>query len=110
MVQPLTLLCPLLRQELPRFQELIFEDFARFILVENTYEEVVLQTVMKDILQGEQGGAARKNRAALANGAQRGAETPGGGCVQTLACLRLKFPLWVALLRVVSVGHGGCQL
>lgn len=39
-------------QELPRFQELIFEDFARFILVENTYEEVVLQTVMKDILQG----------------------------------------------------------
>lgn len=47
-------------QELPRFQELIFEDFAKFILVENTYEEVVLQTVMKDILQGGcqlQGGA-----------------------------------------------------
>lgn len=42
-------------QELPRFQELIFEDFARFILVENTYEEVVLQTVMKDILQGMAG-------------------------------------------------------
>ena len=41
------------RQELSRFQELIFEDFARFILVENTYEEVVLQTVMKDILQGQ---------------------------------------------------------
>lgn len=47
-------LCPVpaALQELPRFQELIFEDFARFILVENTYEEVVLQTVMKDILQG----------------------------------------------------------
>lgn len=48
------------RQELPRFQELIFEDFARFILVENTYEEVVLQTVMKDILQGERAGAAQR--------------------------------------------------
>lgn len=46
---------PPLPQELPRFQELIFEDFARFILVENTYEEVVLQTVMKDILQGTGG-------------------------------------------------------
>lgn len=49
---------PLPLQELPRFQELIFEDFARFILVENTYEEVVLQTVMKDILQGTGGSAA----------------------------------------------------
>lgn len=39
-------------QELARFQELIFEDFASFILVENTYEEVVLQSVMKDIMQG----------------------------------------------------------
>lgn len=64
MVQPLNFLCLLPRQELPRFQELIFEDFARFILVENTYEEVVLQTVMKDILQGEQGGAAQKRQAA----------------------------------------------
>lgn len=42
-----------LRQELAKFQELIFEDFARFILVENTYEEVVLQSVMKDIMQGK---------------------------------------------------------
>lgn len=41
------------RQELAKFQELIFEDFARFILVENTYEEVVLQSVMKDIMQGK---------------------------------------------------------
>lgn len=40
------------RQELAKFQELIFEDFASFILVENTYEEVVLQSVMKDIMQG----------------------------------------------------------
>ncbi|KFW82787.1 Niban-like 1, partial [Manacus vitellinus] len=37
--------------ELAKFQELIFEDFASFILVENTYEEVVLQSVMKDIMQ-----------------------------------------------------------
>ncbi|MBV97850.1 Niban-like protein 1, partial [Eschrichtius robustus] len=44
-------LAPTCKSELSRFQELIFEDFARFILVENTYEEVVLQTVMKDILQ-----------------------------------------------------------
>ncbi|XP_009992654.1 PREDICTED: niban-like protein 1 [Chaetura pelagica] len=42
------------RQELAKFQELIFEDFANFILVENTYEEVVLQSVMKDIMQGTQ--------------------------------------------------------
>uniref|UniRef100_A0A8C1FRM7 Niban apoptosis regulator 2b n=2 Tax=Cyprinus carpio TaxID=7962 RepID=A0A8C1FRM7_CYPCA len=36
--------------ELPSFQELIFEDFSRFILVENIFEEVVLHTVMKDIM------------------------------------------------------------
>lgn len=40
-------------QELPRFQELIFEDFSRFILVENIFEEVVLHTVMKDIMLGK---------------------------------------------------------
>lgn len=40
-------------QELPRFQELIFEDFSRFILVENIFEEVVLQSVMKDIITGK---------------------------------------------------------
>lgn len=40
-------------QELPRFQELIFEDFSRFILVENIFEEVVLQSVMKDIMMGQ---------------------------------------------------------
>lgn len=32
---------------------MIFEDFAGFILVENIYEEVVLQSVMKDIMMGE---------------------------------------------------------
>lgn len=45
---------PLPPQELAKFQELIFEDFASFILVENTYEEVVLQSVMKDIMQGRE--------------------------------------------------------
>ncbi|OXB80683.1 UNVERIFIED_CONTAM: hypothetical protein H355_005612, partial [Colinus virginianus] len=45
-------LAPTCKAELAKFQELIFEDFASFILVENTYEEVVLQSVMKDIMQG----------------------------------------------------------
>lgn len=45
--------CPLLPQELPRFTELIFEDFSRFLLVENMFEEVVLQSVTKDIMMGE---------------------------------------------------------
>ena len=40
-------------QDLPPFQELIFEDFSRFILVENMFEEVVLQSVTKDIMMGE---------------------------------------------------------
>lgn len=39
-------------QDLPRFQELIFADFSRFILVENIFEEVVLQSVTKDIMMG----------------------------------------------------------
>lgn len=42
-------------QELPRFKELIFEDFSQFLLVENMYEEVVLQSVSKDIMMGELG-------------------------------------------------------
>ncbi|XP_035246997.1 protein Niban 2a [Anguilla anguilla] len=42
-------LSPSCAGDLPRFQELIFEDFSRFILVENVFEEVVLQSVMKDI-------------------------------------------------------------
>ncbi|NXT71019.1 NIBL1 protein, partial [Chaetops frenatus] len=44
-------LAPTCKGELAKFQELIFEDFASFILVENTYEEVVLQSVMKEIMQ-----------------------------------------------------------
>ncbi|KAK1334116.1 hypothetical protein QTO34_005116 [Cnephaeus nilssonii] len=53
-------LAPTCKSELPRFQELIFEDFARFILVENTYEECVLQTVMKDILQAVKEAAVQR--------------------------------------------------
>ncbi|XP_058528505.1 protein Niban 2 [Ochotona princeps] len=53
-------LAPTCKSELPRFQELIFEDFARFILVENTYEEVVLQTVLKDILQAVKEAAVQR--------------------------------------------------
>lgn len=53
-------LAPTCKSELSRFQELIFEDFARFILVENTYEEVVLQTVMKDILQAVKEAAVQR--------------------------------------------------
>lgn len=46
-------------QELPRFKELIFEDFSQFLLVENLYEEVVLQSVSKDIMMGEGAGRGR---------------------------------------------------
>ncbi|NWZ92831.1 NIBL1 protein, partial [Nesospiza acunhae] len=51
---------PLPWQELAKFQELIFEDFASFILVENTYEEVVLQSVMKDIMQAVKEAAVQR--------------------------------------------------
>ncbi|XP_010123619.1 PREDICTED: niban-like protein 1, partial [Chlamydotis macqueenii] len=47
-------------KELAKFQELIFEDFASFILVENTYEEVVLQSVMKDIMQAVKEAAVQR--------------------------------------------------
>ncbi|KFQ10424.1 Niban-like 1, partial [Leptosomus discolor] len=47
-------------QELAKFQELIFEDFASYILVENTYEEVVLQSVMKDIMQAVKEAAVQR--------------------------------------------------
>ncbi|XP_006892680.1 PREDICTED: niban-like protein 1 [Elephantulus edwardii] len=53
-------LAPTCKSELPRFQELIFEDFDKFILVENTYEEVVLQTVMKDIMQAVKEAAVQR--------------------------------------------------
>ncbi|MEQ2168064.1 hypothetical protein GOODEAATRI_010619 [Goodea atripinnis] len=45
-------LAPSCAPELPRFQELIFEDLSRFLLVENMYEEVVLQSVSNDIMMG----------------------------------------------------------
>ncbi|XP_003228017.1 protein Niban 2 [Anolis carolinensis] len=53
-------LAPTCKGDLGRFQELIFEDFARFILVENTYEEVVLQSVMKDIMMAVKEAAVQR--------------------------------------------------
>uniref|UniRef100_A0ABM5F6Z7 Protein Niban 2 n=1 Tax=Pogona vitticeps TaxID=103695 RepID=A0ABM5F6Z7_9SAUR len=53
-------LAPTCKGDLSRFQELIFEDFARFILVENTYEEVVLQSVMKDIMMAVKEAAVQR--------------------------------------------------
>uniref|UniRef100_A0A4W6FKP8 Niban apoptosis regulator 2b n=1 Tax=Lates calcarifer TaxID=8187 RepID=A0A4W6FKP8_LATCA len=47
-------------QELPRFQELIFEDFSSFILVENIFEEVVLHSVMKDIMMAVKEAAVQR--------------------------------------------------
>ncbi|KAF7644420.1 hypothetical protein LDENG_00222370 [Lucifuga dentata] len=46
--------------ELPRFQELIFEDFSRFLLVENMFEEVVLQSVTKDIMMAVKEAAVQR--------------------------------------------------
>ncbi|XP_040010843.1 protein Niban 2b isoform X2 [Xiphias gladius] len=53
-------LSPSCASELPRFQELIFEDFSRFILVENIFEEVVLQSVMKDIMMAVKEAAVQR--------------------------------------------------
>ncbi|KAK9974950.1 hypothetical protein ABG768_023014 [Culter alburnus] len=53
-------LSPTCSAELPRFQELIFEDFSRFILVENIFEEVVLHTVMKDIMMAVKEAAVQR--------------------------------------------------
>ncbi|XP_054076821.1 protein Niban 2 [Rissa tridactyla] len=53
-------LAPTCKGELAKFQELIFEDFASYILVENTYEEVVLQSVMKDIMQAVKEAAVQR--------------------------------------------------
>ncbi|XP_030647623.1 protein Niban 2b [Chanos chanos] len=53
-------LSPSCSTELPRFQELIFEDFSRFILVESIFEEVVLQTVMKDIMMAVKEAAVQR--------------------------------------------------
>ncbi|KAM9858701.1 protein Niban 2b [Aulostomus maculatus] len=53
-------LSPSCAPELPRFQELIFEDFSRFILVENIFEEVVLHSVMKDIMMALKEAAVQR--------------------------------------------------
>ncbi|XP_038868757.1 protein Niban 2b [Salvelinus namaycush] len=53
-------LTPSVSSELPRFQELIFEDFSRFILVENIFEEVVLHSVMKDIMMAVKEAAVQR--------------------------------------------------
>ncbi|TSK72072.1 Niban-like protein 1 [Bagarius yarrelli] len=51
---------PVYASELPKFEELIFEDFSRFILVENTFEEVVLQSVTKDIMMAVKDAANQR--------------------------------------------------
>ncbi|XP_053709466.1 protein Niban 2a [Synchiropus splendidus] len=53
-------LAPTCSSELPRFKELIFEDFSRFLLVENIFEEVVLQTVTKDIMMAVKEAAVQR--------------------------------------------------
>ncbi|XP_070780489.1 protein Niban 2a isoform X2 [Enoplosus armatus] len=53
-------LSPSCSPELPRFKELIFEDFSRFLLVENMFEEVVLQTVSKDIMMAVKEAAVQR--------------------------------------------------
>ncbi|XP_059850041.1 protein Niban 2-like [Hypanus sabinus] len=45
---------------LPKFQEFIFEDFSKFILVDNIFEEVVLQSVSKDIMQAVKEAAVQR--------------------------------------------------
>uniref|UniRef100_A0A8D2MHS3 Niban 1/2/3 domain-containing protein n=1 Tax=Zonotrichia albicollis TaxID=44394 RepID=A0A8D2MHS3_ZONAL len=77
-------LAPTCKGELAKFQELIFEDFASFILVENTYEEVVLQSVMKDIMQAEVPSGAGTRRPAPAPPVP-GAEVSSGGQCATPA-------------------------
>ncbi|KAL0979071.1 hypothetical protein UPYG_G00180160 [Umbra pygmaea] len=53
-------LTPSIASELPRFQELIFEDFSRYILVESVFEEVVLHSVMKDIMMAVKEAAVQR--------------------------------------------------
>lgn len=53
-------LAPTCKSELPRYQELIFEELSRFVLLENIYEEVVLQTVMRDIVQAVKDAATQR--------------------------------------------------
>ncbi|CAL1569634.1 unnamed protein product [Knipowitschia caucasica] len=53
-------LAPSCSPELPQFQELIFADFSRFLLVENLYEEVVIQSVSKDIMSAVKEAAEQR--------------------------------------------------
>ncbi|XP_034751634.1 protein Niban 2a [Etheostoma cragini] len=53
-------LSPSCSPELPRFEELIFEDFSRFLLVENMFEEVVLQSVSRDIMMAVKEAALQR--------------------------------------------------
>ncbi|CAL8328510.1 unnamed protein product [Arctogadus glacialis] len=53
-------LTPSCSSDLPRFQELIFEDFTRFILVDSIFEEVVLHSVMKDIMTAVKDAAVQR--------------------------------------------------
>ncbi|KAM7393219.1 hypothetical protein PAMA_008051 [Pampus argenteus] len=53
-------LSPSYSSELPRFKELIFEDFSRFLLVKNMFEEVVLQSVTKDIMMAVKEAAVQR--------------------------------------------------
>ncbi|KAI4902649.1 hypothetical protein NFI96_028710 [Prochilodus magdalenae] len=53
-------LYPVYSTELPKFKELIFEDLSRFILVENVFEEVVLQSVTKDIMMAVKEAAVQR--------------------------------------------------
>ncbi|XP_068190122.1 protein Niban 2-like isoform X2 [Antennarius striatus] len=53
-------LSPSCSPELPRFKELIFEDFSQFLLVENMFEEVVLQSVSTDIMMAVKEAAVQR--------------------------------------------------
>lgn len=53
-------LYPVYSSELPKFRELIFEDLSRFILVENVFEEVVLQSVTRDIMMAVKEAAVQR--------------------------------------------------
>ncbi|KAK1884314.1 Protein Niban 2 [Dissostichus eleginoides] len=53
-------LSPSCLPELTRFKELIFEDFSRFLLVENMFEELVLQSVSKDIMMAVKEAAVQR--------------------------------------------------
>uniref|UniRef100_A0A4W3HEJ2 Niban apoptosis regulator 2a n=1 Tax=Callorhinchus milii TaxID=7868 RepID=A0A4W3HEJ2_CALMI len=53
-------LSPSVNTTLPKFQEFIFEDFSKFILVDHIFEEVVLQSVSKDIMMAVKEAAVQR--------------------------------------------------